>query len=59
MSRPFTVELAQFRNREFAGWQEFGPFASKREAWDFIKAQGFSDAGKGLDWLAYPAGAQA
>ncbi|API59550.1 hypothetical protein BSL82_09675 [Tardibacter chloracetimidivorans] len=53
---PYTVELAIHYNGRFAGWQEFGPFADKREAWAFIQSHGFTEAQKDDEWMAYPAG---
>lgn len=48
---PYTVELAMHYNGRFSGWQSFGPIATKREAWDFIKSQGYTEADKGDEWM--------
>jgi len=50
---PTHVELAQFYQGEFAAWQQFGPFPTKRAAWDFIKSHGFTAADQGDKWTAY------
>ena len=49
----FTVELAQFVNGRFAGWQVFEGFASKRKAWEFIQSKGYGAADKNDKWMAY------
>lgn len=52
---PHIVELAINRNGQFAGWQEFGPFPTKRDAWNFIQSKGYTAADKNDAWMAYPA----
>jgi hypothetical protein len=49
----FTVELAQFFNGKFAGWQTFEGFATKRDAWNFIQSKGYTANDKGDKWIAY------
>ena len=58
----YMVELAgTYRSGREARtfWQEFGPFPSKSEAWEFIKSQGYTATQKGDMWLAYPASDEA
>jgi hypothetical protein len=46
-----TVELAQFINGRFSGWQEFDGFTSKRAAWNFIKSHGYTAADRNDKWM--------
>lgn len=50
----YTVELITRLNGKFAGWARFEGFSSKRAAWDFIQAQGYTAADKNDCWMAYP-----
>lgn len=51
----YIVELAQFLNGQFAGWQTFDGFPSRRAAWEFIQSKGYTAADKNDKWMAYPA----
>jgi len=59
---PYTVELCglyRSAGRQVTCfWTHFGPFPTKRQAWDFIKSYGYTAADKGEKWLAYPATAE-
>jgi len=47
----YLVELAMHYKGRFAGWQEFGPFESKRAAWEFIQSKGYTASDKGEEWM--------
>ena len=53
MATTYTVELAQFFNGRFAGWQSFEGFTSRAAAWAFIQSKGYTAADKGDKWMAY------
>ena len=56
---PTTVELfGTYRGagREVSSFsQEFGPFPTKRAAWDFIQSHGLTAADKGDKWIVWTA----
>jgi len=47
----YKIEYAQYRNREFNAWIEAAVVPTKREAWELIKARGFTAAEKGIEWM--------
>ena len=51
----YTVELAQFHNGRFAGWQSFDGFPNRQAAWGFIRSYGYTAADWGDKWMAYKA----
>lgn len=55
-AQPHAVELAISYQGRFAGWQDFGPFDNRAEAWAFIQEKGMTADQEGDRFQLYPAG---
>lgn len=47
----YKIEYAQRRNGQFNAWIEACVVPTKREAWELIKARGFTAAQQGDEWM--------